>query len=380
MLKSVLAQDLIARIATLGVLCDRKSQPLRVTATNAFASRWLVPRLSRWRTEHADVPLEVIGTDTVLDLEAGMRKSPSGISMRVHEAELVHHPSNAWPSRECRMKFGPVVLFLLLGLLTQTNAAHATPFIAADANIGFLGPACNCTFNDVAPSIHSSGTDKPVFVQLGYLGWSAEASSYFGILGASSSVVVEGVPEMTDHTNEALAAAGWEDTFVVTGGSGTGILQMQVGLHGVLSGVQGWPGTNPSAFAMYDPLNSNAGISVHLQSDGTVDQVLLFRELFTFGQPFTIHASLSVVAAAYSGFSTTDFSSTARVLDAVVLDSSNGTPVNALIETGSGVDYNDIPSSIGAVPEPESWAMLVTGLASFGLRRRHRRRGVRRSQ
>jgi LysR family transcriptional regulator, glycine cleavage system transcriptional activator len=50
---------------------DRKSQPLCVTTTNAFASRWLVPRLSRWRTEHPDVPLEVIGTDAVLDLEAG---------------------------------------------------------------------------------------------------------------------------------------------------------------------------------------------------------------------------------------------------------------------------------------------------------------------
>src|SRR5262245_59148872 len=44
-------------------------QPLRVTTTNAFASRWLVPRLSRWR--RANVPLEVIGTDAVLDIGAG---------------------------------------------------------------------------------------------------------------------------------------------------------------------------------------------------------------------------------------------------------------------------------------------------------------------
>ncbi|MCA1388071.1 LysR family transcriptional regulator [Bradyrhizobium sp. BRP19] len=46
-------------------------QPLRVTTTNAFASRWLVPRLPLWRKLHPDVPLEVIGTDTVLDLQAG---------------------------------------------------------------------------------------------------------------------------------------------------------------------------------------------------------------------------------------------------------------------------------------------------------------------
>ena len=46
-------------------------QPLRVTTTNAFASRWLVPRLSRWRKERSGAPLDVIGTDSVLDLHAG---------------------------------------------------------------------------------------------------------------------------------------------------------------------------------------------------------------------------------------------------------------------------------------------------------------------
>ncbi|MBS0244639.1 MAG: LysR family transcriptional regulator, partial [Proteobacteria bacterium] len=46
-------------------------QPLRVTTTNAFASRWLVPRLPHWRAMWPDAPLEVIGTDGVLDLKSG---------------------------------------------------------------------------------------------------------------------------------------------------------------------------------------------------------------------------------------------------------------------------------------------------------------------
>jgi LysR family glycine cleavage system transcriptional activator len=46
-------------------------QPIRVTTTNAFASRWLVPRLPSWREQHPAAPLEVIGTDSVLDLHAG---------------------------------------------------------------------------------------------------------------------------------------------------------------------------------------------------------------------------------------------------------------------------------------------------------------------
>jgi LysR family glycine cleavage system transcriptional activator len=49
----------------------RGQRPLRVTSPNAFASRWLVPRLPRWREIHPTVPLEIIGTDAVLDLRAG---------------------------------------------------------------------------------------------------------------------------------------------------------------------------------------------------------------------------------------------------------------------------------------------------------------------
>lgn len=50
---------------------DGDAQPLRVTTTNAFASRWLVPRLPSWRELRPNAPLEVIGTDGVLDLQAG---------------------------------------------------------------------------------------------------------------------------------------------------------------------------------------------------------------------------------------------------------------------------------------------------------------------
>ena len=57
--------------AIAAVKRDGDKQPLRVTTTNAFASRWLVPRLPRWRKRHPDAPLDVIGTDSVLDLHAG---------------------------------------------------------------------------------------------------------------------------------------------------------------------------------------------------------------------------------------------------------------------------------------------------------------------
>lgn len=44
---------------------------LRITATNAFAARWLLPRLPQWRVAHPKLKLDIVGTDAVLDLRSG---------------------------------------------------------------------------------------------------------------------------------------------------------------------------------------------------------------------------------------------------------------------------------------------------------------------
>jgi len=46
-------------------------RPLKVSTTNAFAGRWLVPRLPDWSHAHPGLALEVVGTDDVLDLWSG---------------------------------------------------------------------------------------------------------------------------------------------------------------------------------------------------------------------------------------------------------------------------------------------------------------------
>src|ERR1700753_2560155 len=45
--------------------------PLRVTRPSAFASKWLVPQLAKWREANPAIALEIIGTDAVLDVRAG---------------------------------------------------------------------------------------------------------------------------------------------------------------------------------------------------------------------------------------------------------------------------------------------------------------------
>jgi LysR family transcriptional regulator, glycine cleavage system transcriptional activator len=47
------------------------SPRLRVTTTNAFAGRWLLPRLPLWQAAHPEITMEVIGTDAVLNVMGG---------------------------------------------------------------------------------------------------------------------------------------------------------------------------------------------------------------------------------------------------------------------------------------------------------------------
>lgn len=54
-------------LATVSVASVKR---LRITATNAFAARWIVPRMPSWRNSYPDIHLDVMGTDQLLDLAA----------------------------------------------------------------------------------------------------------------------------------------------------------------------------------------------------------------------------------------------------------------------------------------------------------------------
>lgn len=58
--------DALSTVAAMG-----GTVALRITSPNAFASHWLVPRLSPWHESHPEIALQIIGTDAVLDLDAG---------------------------------------------------------------------------------------------------------------------------------------------------------------------------------------------------------------------------------------------------------------------------------------------------------------------
>ena len=61
-----------ALATAMALLVEKGAQtPLRLTSPSAVASKWLVPRLPKWREENPAVALEIIGTDAVLDVRAG---------------------------------------------------------------------------------------------------------------------------------------------------------------------------------------------------------------------------------------------------------------------------------------------------------------------
>jgi LysR family transcriptional regulator, glycine cleavage system transcriptional activator len=71
------------------VRTDDAGSGLSVTATNAFAARWLMPRLPQWRKQHPRLKLEIIGTDAVL----GLKNSEVDISIRYVRSAPTEGPS-----------------------------------------------------------------------------------------------------------------------------------------------------------------------------------------------------------------------------------------------------------------------------------------------
>ena len=112
----VLKEGLDSFATVMAGIADGAEQPLplRVTTTNAFAHRWLVPRLPLWQESHPEISLDLNGTDALIDLEAG----EADIAIRYQR-----HPPAALTSHELfRDTFWPMCS---PALLTASPVRHA---------------------------------------------------------------------------------------------------------------------------------------------------------------------------------------------------------------------------------------------------------------
>lgn len=176
------------------------------------------------------------------------------------------------------------------------------------------------------------------------------------------------------------AVSAWSDGFVVTGGSGTGSLNLSVQLHGTLIDPQDAHyalimSDDPNAFSPASiiidgvatvPFGTTQVLYVEVDDSfdhddhgaislpsGLVDQVFNVSVSFTYGQTFYLASVLDI--GGYGDFyNSADFGITAP----------DGTSITSL----SGTLY---PAA--AVPEAETYSMMLAGLALVGFMARSRK-------
>jgi hypothetical protein len=207
---------------------------------------------------------------------------------------------------------------------------------------------------------------------LGSEGQQARAS--FGSNGVA-------LPSGLSPNGWGYAFSAWSDGFVVNGGSGTGILNFSVQLHGTLfdedavfalimsdnpdafspasiaedafNGFTNIPGTAPVLLVeVAETQEATPGPGVYSFPLGSVDETFNVNVPFTYGQTFYLASVLDITAQG-DFYNSANFGITA--------------PVGASITSLSGTSY---PAA--AVPEPETYAMLLAGLGLVGFAARRR--------
>lgn len=308
----------------------------------------------------------------------------------------------------------PLLLATLgvLALATSIQTAIAGPFelgTGVGANLGCVPATCqpensgdhDADFSIAGPNNGagyvsvSNVTDSYNDTAFTYL---AEANASFGILQAGASGNYD---LSTASTRDAFAFAYVTDQLTLTGGSGTGTLDISFLLDGVLQATGGgggaifaavtW-GQNPELFGA-----GNQGQAYQYATSGVhavpvPSDPIVFSSTFEWDQPFYLSMVLAVGAGTPLsslldcnggdacltpttgiGSGTADFYHT-MVLSGLVPRDANGDPVlNAQFLSGSGARYSLDGIVAQPVPEPASLVLLGTGVAATAFLRRRRR-------
>lgn len=274
-----------------------------------------------------------------------------------------------------------------------TQQMYQSPVSRGDLLINRFSPAATNSLNSTTASSsvngqlnYSNGTGSGSFsesdsnpagakveVELqrkGY-GYLAEASAKTGF--ARSFVETNWVPAngSTSGNSSAQATSNWSDWFVISGGTGVGTASFTSLLDGVLASSKNGSaslsvniGYTPktSCFTLCGEADMNQTLLNQIsnlsgKSKSTMEQALEGQFTFAYNKPFALTVMLGVQA---TNGGMADFTLGS-------LGNSLLLPQGAGLYSASGLDY------VQAVPEAETYAMMLAGLGLVGWAARRRR-------
>lgn len=305
------------------------------------------------------------------------------------------------------MQKKPLILTLLAGL-ALSGVAQATPVVYVnvfanytdeDGSGGSVGPIGQSASSGTviqsanSASLGSGGTGTAV-ASLGALHSSTIAGAIRGnIFDGNASV------------GRAYAAANWSDSVTVAGAglSGSGLANISFFVDGSLfnSGTAGLGGNFSATAAASFVFRANGAEAFTFDSQAVLNQLGTVSTLtytrvngidhtgglggmwnvsvpITFDQAFGMDAGLVTTASTLAGSNSTvssfaNFGNSiywAGITSITLADGSVATEFSALGSDGHDWKASAVPA---AVPEPETWAMLLAGLGLVGVAARRRR-------
>lgn len=216
----------------------------------------------------------------------------------------------------------------------------------------------------------------PVSSSASISGWDmsadAAAKSQFGLLDAEVILSDPSQSSGMNPGNNARAVAKFSDTLLINGGQGSGTATVTAHFMGNFTDNSTQPAMGTAGASFQVEIYGNnfvwqypLDISKSMWDGNQVDVTPTGQFTFTYGAPFSLKGELTV-----SGFNggSADFYGNAEILS-IVIDNSQATWEIASVANGQ---LSDDPYNIRAVPEPETWAMLLAGLGLVGFRLRQR--------